>query len=334
VIDAQGAHAAHIALGVDGVRREVSARRLVLLSFDAEEFDIPLEYGRTLGMDEQLRVGGEGMRRTLGLLERCDVPATFFCTAVFARAFPDLIERAVGAGHEIASHGFAHSTFTLADLRASRDALDDVSAKPGAVVGFRRARMAPTDPRAVADAGYAYNSSENPIWLPGRYNRFFEPRRAYFVANARVSRETPSPSVASTTTTATTASSSLLHIPASATPLVRWPLFWLAFKNAPLWATKLATRWCLRADGYAALYFHPWELCELTREGDYNLPRMVRALDGARLEARLERYIRWAKGLPDTSFATYAELAERLRAGRGAFTPQHRTAPTSTQAAP
>lgn len=288
--------------------------RLVLLSFDAEEFDIPAEYGRTIGADEQLRVGGEGVRRVLGLLSRLGVRATFFTTAVFARAFPELVLRMVAEGHELASHGYAHSSWTDDDPARSRSALQEIAGVP--VWGFRRPRMLPTSARRVHEAGYRYNSSENPIWLPGRYNRFFRPRRAYWALPARPSEPTSPEPVAVPQT------DRLLHIPASATPLVRWPLFWLAFKRAPAWCTRLATRACLARDGYAALYFHPWEFCDLTADGGYGLPPRVRQPDGDRLLDRLARYIRWAGRLPNVAFATYADLDTRIRERRWVFSPR------------
>jgi hypothetical protein len=269
----------------------VSVRGRVLLSFDAEEFDLPCERGAAIRPDEQMRVGIEGFERTLALLDRLadelgtPLPTTFFCTAVFAAACPGLVRRAVERGHEIASHGWSHSAFELADLRRSREAIEQVSGR--AVVGFRRARLAETDRGAIEAAGYWYNSSENPTWLPGRYNRFFKPRLPYFTGG-------------------------LLNIPASCTPVVRFPLFWLSFKACPLWATKLAAKSVLLADPGLALYFHPWELCDLS---GYDVPGYVKACDGAKMTGKLERYIRWLAR--QGRFSTYADLAAQIRAGAG-----------------
>src|SRR6185436_18968456 len=118
------------------------------------------------------------------------------------------------------------------DLETSRASLAAVSGLR--VMGFRRARMAATDPAAVARAGYLYNASENPTWIPGRYNRFFAARRA------RIER---------------TAAGDLVHIPASVTPLIRIPLFWLAFKNLPVGVFRGATRWVLAGDPAMNTYF-------------------------------------------------------------------------------
>ncbi len=257
----------------------------VLLSFDVEEFDLPCEYNHPIRLAEQLDVGAEGFRKVLDLLDETGARATLFCTAVFASNHPELIARAA-AKHEIASHGWSHSTFEPKHLRESRELLEQLSGQQ--CVGYRMARMAALDPALVAEAGYIYNSSENPIWLPGRYNNLTKPRRPYRV-------ETPA--------------GGLLQIPASATPFVRWPLFWLAFKNMPLISTKLATAACLASDGAAVLYFHPWEFCDLSR---YPLPSSVARIDGDRLIGKLRAYIHWLQRIG--TFTTYSEFTHHYQA--------------------
>ena len=59
-----------------------------ILSFDVEEFDTPLEYGKNMSMDEQMHVSETGLRAVLGLLEAHQVTATFFTTANFALHHP------------------------------------------------------------------------------------------------------------------------------------------------------------------------------------------------------------------------------------------------------
>lgn len=270
--------------------------RSILLSFDAEEFDIPLEYGRAIDPDEQLRIGGEGLERSLDLCGRLGARATFFTTLTIARAFPALIRRLVGEGHELASHGVRHSSFTDADLLESRTELARIAGSGVTVRGFRRARLAWTDPRAILDAGYTYNASENPIWLPGRYNRLGRPRLPTFVDLGP--------------------GRTLLTIPASCSPLIRWPLFWLAYKNAPRVLTAMMSRWTLAHDGHLALYFHPWELCDLNAGDGFGLPGVVRRVSGDRFARLLELTLNQLRSRPGVDFALYADLDDQARAGR------------------
>ena len=96
---------------------------MILLSFDIEEFDTPMEHGCQLPMEEQMRVSQEGTRRILQVLREHQAKATFFCTANFALHAPELIREMMEDGHEIASHGYYHTTFKPEDLKSSREAL-------------------------------------------------------------------------------------------------------------------------------------------------------------------------------------------------------------------
>ena len=147
---------------------------MILLSFDIEEFDLPLEYGLSLSWEEQIRISSEGCRKILSCLSRYKVKATFFCTARFAENTPELIREISESGHEVASHGYEHSVFEEADLKRSKDILEALTGQ--CVGGFRMPRMANVSDAALVEAGYTYNSSLNPTFLPGRYNHWHEPR--------------------------------------------------------------------------------------------------------------------------------------------------------------
>ena len=261
--------------------------QLVLLTFDAEEFDIPWEFGQAISEEEQFEVSTRGHEALMGMLTRLGVRATFFTTARFAEARPELIFRTAAAGHEIASHGLRHTGFEDSDLERSRTVLEGISGKP--VRGFRMPRMAAVAPERLLAAGYRYHSSENPTWIPGRYNKFRSPRTARLEGD-------------------------LLCIPASVTPRLRFPLFWISFKTFPLLVAKRAAARCLAADGYLSLYFHPWEYADLSR---YGLPRYASKPDGERLLAKLEAFLVWLKAR--AQFITFAQfdavMRPRLAAG-------------------
>jgi peptidoglycan/xylan/chitin deacetylase (PgdA/CDA1 family) len=271
--------------------RGLSSSPLACISFDVEPFDIPLEYGHRVPVEKQYEIGSAGLVRVLDLLDQERARATFFITGQFAERFPQLVRRIAASplGHEIASHGYTHGDLEPGHLELSRNTLAEISGRE--IAGFRRARMAHTDAHDLAAAGYRYNASENPIWLPGRYNHFFDPR------TARVER---------------TQAGTLVQIPASATPLLRVPLFWLAFKNLPMPLFRTATRRVLNADGSMNTYFHPWEFMAID---SYGLPGVVKRIQGAALLERLRGYLRWLAGRSE--FGTYEQLAARTLAKGG-----------------
>ena len=238
----------------------------VLLSFDLEEFDMPLEYGKSIPFDEQIRVSAAGTKIILDILLENQISATFFSTVAFASHTIDLIHRINNEGHELASHGYFHSTFQHQHLLESRIELERISGR--AVTGFRMPRMMPVDDTAIQQAGYLYNSSLNPVYLPGRYNNFFKPR-TMFSTNA------------------------VVQLPASATPLIRFPLFWLSFHNLPLWLYKAACLRTINHDNYLNIYFHPWEFIDL--KPTYGLPAFVSKNSGTKMIQRFHSWIVWMK---------------------------------------
>ncbi len=264
-----------------------------ILSFDVEEFDTPLDYGKSLTMDEQMAVSHKGLLNILALLEKYNIKATFFTTANFALYYPDLLKK-MSQTHEIASHGYYHTTFKEEDLRTSKEALEQLLGKE--ILGYRMARMAKLDEKAVADAGYKYNSSLHPTYLPGRYNNLSKPRTPFLLYDT-------------------------WQIPASTTPYIRFPLFWLSFKNFPLWLIKWASNWILNFDKKKSkkynntpqvnFYFHPWEFTDVTDKEKFGLPFYVSRHSKQRMLEKLEQFIQWAskKG----TFCTFEEEYKELR---------------------
>jgi len=252
----------------------------VLLSLDVEEFDIPEEYGQKVDDQSKIRVSGEGLVLLLDLLEELDLTVTCFTTVYFARSQPALIEQIIRR-HELASHGIRHSTFGPGDLLGSRLELEELSGRN--VRGFRRPRLKIVDSGELLAAGYSYNSSENPIWLPGRYMNFFRPRLPYL-------------------------SGDLVNLPVSTSPLIRYPLFWLSFKNSPLGLFKKMSGWALESDGYLNIFFHPWEFIDLRA---WRLPASVKRMSGKKMLSKLRAYLIWLKGRGE--FTTCGAFAESFR---------------------
>jgi peptidoglycan/xylan/chitin deacetylase (PgdA/CDA1 family) len=235
--------------------------RYILLSFDVEEFDMPLEYGFEISPDDQMHVGKKGLDAIMPVLDHPDVTATLFTTANFAMHFPDTI-RQLAARHEIASHTFYHSDFSNEHLLQSKEKLEQISGQT--ITGLRMPRMRKVAMSEVKKAGYGYDSSVNPTWLPGRYNNLHLPRTMY-------------------------RDEGMLRVPASVSPTFRIPLFWLSFKNMPYPIFRSLALRTLKKDGYLCLYFHPWEFTSIE---NYGLPGYTRKPDGTVLLERLQQLIK------------------------------------------
>jgi peptidoglycan/xylan/chitin deacetylase (PgdA/CDA1 family) len=257
---------------------------MVLFSFDIEEFDMPFEYGKDISFTDQMSISITGTNIILDLLKKHKVKATFFSTAVFAINAPNQIKRIIDEGHELASHTYYHSAFKNEDLLLSKQKLEEISNTK--IIGLRMPRMYPVDNQEVFKAGYIYNTSLNPTFLPGRYNNFAKPR-TYFKEN------------------------NVLQIPASVSPIIRFPLFWLSFRNLPLWLYKFLCRITLKKDGYLNVYFHPWEFTDLNQKVRFNFPNYVSKNSGAKMTERLDNLMNWMNR-KEYSFVTFKKLIEKI----------------------
>jgi len=195
----------------------------ICLTFDLEEFDLPLGFKQEISKERQIEITTNGMETLLPLLK--DISCTFFTTANYAENNPALIKQ-LSVSHEIASHSYFHSSFDKADLKKSREVLQTISGTE--ITGFRMPRMAKVNYQDIKEAGYLYDSSLNPTFILGRYNHFTSPKTIFKTDN------------------------DLLVVPASVTPSLRIPLFWLTFKNSSVaWYCRQAKVFrCLRVCKY------------------------------------------------------------------------------------
>ena len=214
---------------------------------------------------------GESIDRTLELFERHDVRATFFTLGWVARRFPHHLQRIAEAGHEIASHGFAHHRVSEMpprrfrnDLALTRRLLEDVTGK--AVHGYRAPSYSINGTNRWAldileAEGYRYSSSVYPI-RHDHYGMPDAPRHAF----------------------RPTAEGRLIEIPVST---LEWGGRRVPcggggyFRLYPYAVSRWAIRRVNANEGRAAVfYFHPWEL-------DPGQPRVA----GTTLRTRVRHYL-------------------------------------------
>ena len=257
---------------------------MILLSFDTEEFDVPREHGVDFTLEEGMKVSIVGTNRILDTLKANDVKATFFCTANFVQNAPDVMKRIQDEGHEIACHGCDHWQPKASDVKDSKEIIER---EMGITChGYRQPRMFPVSDADIKECGYKYNSSLNPAFIPGRYMHLTTPR-TYFMKDG------------------------VLQIPASVTPWLRIPLFWLALHNFPEWFYHALVMRVLRKDGYFDTYFHPWEFYELKQHPEFKMPFIIRNHSGQQMQQRLDRLIKMLKSRGE-EFVTYNEFTERV----------------------
>lgn len=171
---------------IAGARRIVNA-----MTVDVEEYyQVSAFSERVMREDwERLPTRVEGNTdAVLRMFAEHGVRATFFTLGWVAERHPSLIRRIVDAGHELASHGYAHFRVCdqspdvfRADVRRTKQLLEGVGGVP--VLGYRAASFSIDEKTlwafdVLAEEGYAYSSSVYPI-RHDHYGMVDAPRFAY-----------------------------------------------------------------------------------------------------------------------------------------------------------
>lgn len=245
----------------------------ILLSFDLEEFDMPIEFGEEIDEESSFQISKNGLNIILEILDRRGVSATFFTTANFASRFPLLVMGLVKDGHEVACHGYYHSDDYSKEIKGvvkAKEVIEKIIKKR--VSGFRAPRFKIRSIAELSDLGFTYDSSIHPIYLPGRYNNLSKKRNVHRIGY-------------------------IVEIPVSTLP-PNFSIFWLAFKNFPLYYSKIFTTRNFKKSNYNMLVFHPWEF---TDNNKFGLPKYI-TRNPDKLVRKFEDYLKWC-GKSDFRFS-------------------------------
>jgi polysaccharide deacetylase family protein (PEP-CTERM system associated) len=218
--------------------------------------------------------------RVLALFDAYGVRATFFVLGWVAERYPQLVRRIVDAGHELASHGYAHVRVTQQhphefreDVRYTKKLLEDISGSR--VRGYRAASYSIGSSNLWAldelhEAGYEYSSSIYPI----RHDLYGMPEAPRFAFRPRSNH-------------------GLLEVPVTTVQVFQYKAPCGGggyFRLLPYAVSRWALRRVNEHDGQPCIfYFHPWEIDpEQPRQKGISLKTRVRHyLNLSRTETRL-----------------------------------------------
>lgn len=95
------------------------------------------------------------------------------------------------------------------------------------------------------------------------------------------------------------------QLPASVTPLLRFPLFGISFHNLPLRLYCFLANRVIKKDGYLNVYFHPWEFVDIGPKSKYNFPFYVTRNTDKKMVDRFDQFIKWAGKMGYKFYRTY-----------------------------
>lgn len=151
------------------------------LSIDVEDWfhveNLRSVVPRDIWNRQELRIE-RNVELILAMMAEHDVRGTWFVLGWVAERLPQLVVRIADAGHEIASHGYAHELVTSQsraqfrnDIDRAKKLLEDIVGVQ--VIGYRAPCFSITDWSidVLCEAGYKYDSSAFPTLGHDRYGR-------------------------------------------------------------------------------------------------------------------------------------------------------------------
>lgn len=226
---------------------------LSAISFDVEEFfhvaNLRGHFSRDDWEDAPSRID-VGMNTVFDVLDRTRTKATFFFLGWVAERRPDLVQRCLEGGHEVASHGYEHLFLNdlgpdrlQRDLERTEEAL--VAAGAPRPRGFRASTFTLTRETwwafdILVERGYAYDSSVHPVRHPVYGIPDFEPGISRVQVDA----------------------GEIVEFPVSTLQAMgrNWPMGGGGyFRLLPGAVTRAAVGSLVRGGRPASIYLHPWE---------------------------------------------------------------------------
>jgi len=256
--------------------------KIFLLSFDLEEFNLPLEYDVNISREEQFKFSFLGLKKILDLLDEHKIKSTFFTTASFASKYPRTIKK-ISENHEIASHGLHHDIkgYNEQETMKSKEIIENIINKK--INGFRCPKLQKPNFNSLNRIGFKYDSSICPTYLPGRYNNYFEKREI-------------------------TKKQGIIQVPISVMPIIHFPIYWIFFRNFGLNYSKAITNSCMKNLGFTNIFFHPWEFNDIS---EFKIPFYIKKNSGDKALKMLKEYIVWCKK-NSYKFLTFTDYLKEL----------------------
>lgn len=224
--------------------------------------------------------------RILDLFAQYEIKATFFTLGWIAERHPDLIQRIVNDGHELACHGYEHIRVTeqtpeqfRTDIKKTKALLEDISGKT--ILGYRAPSYSIGAKnlwahQVLQEAGFKYSSSIYPV----RHDLYGMPEAPRFIftplEDHQAFKEIP----------ITTLDVAKRNFPCGGGGFFRFYPYFVS-----KWAFSTINR---KEQQPGIFYFHPWEIDpDQPKQPDINLKTRFRHyLNLDKMEVRIIKLLK------------------------------------------
>ncbi|MFA5090182.1 MAG: polysaccharide deacetylase family protein [Candidatus Omnitrophota bacterium] len=244
------------------------SNKYLTLCIDFEEFSIPHDFGATISQEDKVAVSLEGLEALCDVLKIFNMSATFFVTEGIAGIFPELLKSLIKNGHEIALHSIIGGDGRTMALELQRQKTFVEAKIQQRIYGCRSHKFIDVPSDILREAGFSYDNSLHPTFVPGRYCNILKSRNLYLEKG-------------------------VIRVPVSVTPFLRLPLSWIWFRNFGFSYARSCSQMIYLSEEYINIYFHSWDFANISH---WSLARRFRPLvrnTGEKMLSMLSRYLAW-----------------------------------------
>lgn len=215
-------------------------KKFITFCIDVEAFDLPSEFGKAISKEQMYGVSLEGLSTLSKIINEFNIKFTFFLTKDWVMSFPEEIASLAAGGHEIALHSVieeaGRTESVLKELSDQKAYIESITGRE--IFGHRSHKLFPVPLKTLRQAGFRYDNSLHPTYVPGRYCNIFKSRQLY--------RE-----------------NGIVEVPITVIPLLRIPFscFWFRLFRVPY--VKLCTDFTYFMEDYINIYFHSWDFANI-----------------------------------------------------------------------
>ena len=261
-----------------------------MLTCDFEEFNLPIDFGKTISEKLMLSKSCEGIERFIDVIKKYPVKISFFVTPKMSEVSIELLRKLVKEGHEIGFHGSINQinsdnvTRVINDLRYLKEEMEKkIKIK---IYGFRNHKLIILPAYVIKEAGFVYDNTCHPTYVPTRYFNLFRSRNMRYIEG-------------------------IINIPTSVSPILRLPFSWIWFRNLGLNYVKLCTRAVFLTQDYVNIYLHSWDFAYFNDNSISNLPYLIKRNTGIKMSKLFEDYLIWCLGKKINVHTIYYYLCQK-----------------------